>query len=124
MKKITKILALFGFLMINSYAFTESAVYVTVKLPNETFELTESIKFKKTAFGATLRSGSNQKKLLKGPAEKTFHWNAANDNAHYIVHRTINGHQVDVKLDVAVFKGHRNWTWSFNDNGSYNLVKN
>lgn len=124
MKKITKILALFGFLMINSYAFTESAVFVTVELPNDTFQLTESIKFKKTAFGTTVHSDWDHTEILKGKQTQTFHWNAANDNAHYIAHGIINGHQVDVTLDVAVFKGHRDWTWSFNNDGSYNLVKN
>lgn len=111
MKKIVQFLALFSFIMINSYTYC-GTVNVTVKFPNDTFTLVE----------AKQKHSWHHKELLKGHAEKTFQWDAgARENYHYVVEGIADNKNVNVTKPVHAFKGHRDWLWDFKPDGSWSL---
>lgn len=113
MKKIVQFLALFSFIMINSYAYCSGKVNVTVKFPNETFKLVE----------AKHKYSWRHKTLLEGAHEKTFEWDAnARTKYHYLVEGLADDNQkVYAVLSVHSFEGHRDWLWDFKSDGSWSL---
>jgi hypothetical protein len=134
MKKIMKILVVFGFVMINSYAhcgYKERWVNVKVKFPNKTFEFKSrwnaysmsKAKYYWDDLETYIKKGTTTELLVK-------RLNANNDkNVRYQVYGTLDdGNEVYISVNPKIFnakdkKGrhYTNWKWEFDNDGNYHL---
>jgi hypothetical protein len=124
MKKMMKILVVFGFIMINSYAHCDNYVKVHMKFPNKSFMFRLRVNgtnwYTKTWF---VKQGTTTDITInKGVVAEDF------SNHRYQVKGYINGKTVYISANPKILRkrdkeGHfyKDWQWFFDDKGWYHL---
>jgi hypothetical protein len=119
MKKMMKILVVFGFVMINSYA--HSTANVLFKFPNKSFRFRH--RKNNTEMANKWVTVENKPIIDRGTTEQ-FVPDLKNHDLpknRYQIDGCINNKKVYISANPKIFSGHSDWKWVFDEKGDYLL---